>query len=215
MSVGALLEAVLVVHSLLNFLLLGSSRLKSSIRFGAFQGILVGTLPLLVGSGRSSWFLWVFTGLIVVLKGGVFPWLLRRAIREAKIHREEEPILGPLSSTLAGLFFLGISILLFSRLTLPPGTPALAIPTGFFTMFCGLLLLVTRRIAVNQILGYLTLENGIYVLGLALALEQPLLVETAMLLDVFAAVFVMGIMVFHIQREFDHIDVNQLSNLKD
>jgi len=61
---------------------------------------------------------------------------------------------------------------------------------------------------VNQVLGYLTLENGIFVLGLALALEQPLLVETAMLLDVFAAVFVMGVMVFHIQREFDHIDTS-------
>lgn len=210
-----LLEAVLVVHSLLNFALLGSSRLQSCIRFGALQGICVGLMPLLMGADRSTLFLALFSLGIILLKGFVFPLLLNRAIREARIRREVQPSLGFLASMLMGLVFLGVSILLAARLPLPTGAPGLAVPAGFFTMLSGLLLLITRSIAVNQVLGYLTLENGIFVLGLSLALEQPLLVETAMLLDVFAAVFVMGVMVFHIQREFDHIDTSQLSSLKD
>jgi hydrogenase-4 component E len=64
-------------------------------------------------------------------------------------------------------------------------------------------------------LGYLVLENGIYIFGVTLVRDQPWLVETGILLDVFVAVFVMGIAIFHISREFDHMDVDQLTVLKD
>ena len=59
------------------------------------------------------------------------------------------------------------------------------------------------------------LENGIYIFGVTLVRDQPWLVETGILLDVFVAVFVMGIAIFHISREFDHMDVDQLTVLKD
>jgi len=65
-----------------------------------------------------------------------------------------------------------------------------------------------------QTLGYLAMENGIYAFGLAFAVEEPLLVEMGVLLDVFVAVFVMGIAIYHISREFDHIDTDRLSALR-
>ena len=82
-------------------------------------------------------------------------------------------------------------------------------------MMVGLLLIVSRSKAVMQALGYLAMENGIYAFGLAFAVEEPLLVEMGVLLDVFVAVFVMGIAIHHISREFDHIDTDRLSALKD
>lgn len=82
-------------------------------------------------------------------------------------------------------------------------------------MLVGFFLIVSRRIALSQVLGYLVLENGIYILGVALVHEQPFLVELGVLLDVFVGVFVMGIMMFHINREFDHIDVHRLAKLTD
>ena len=75
--------------------------------------------------------------------------------------------------------------------------------------------IVSRRKAIMQTLGYLAMENGIYAFGLAFAVEEPLLVEMGVLLDVFVAVFVMGIAIHHISREFDHIDTDRLSALKD
>ena len=63
--------------------------------------------------------------------------------------------------------------------------------------------------------GYLVMENGIYLFGIAVAEEVPFLVETGILLDIFVAVFVMGIAVFHINRQFDHIDIEKLTSLKD
>jgi len=78
----------------------------------------------------------------------------------------------------------------------------------------GLFVIVTRRTAAKQVLGYLSMENGIYAFGMAFVREEPFLVGVGILLDAFMAVFVMGIAIFHINREFDHIEVDQLDTLK-
>jgi hydrogenase-4 component E len=91
----------------------------------------------------------------------------------------------------------------------------LVLPAALSTILIGLLIITTRRKALNQVIGYLVLENGIYIFGVSMALEEPFVVELGVLLDVFVAVFVMGIAIFHISREFDHIDVDQLTTLKD
>jgi len=85
---------------------------------------------------------------------------------------------------------------------------------AIMTVFTGLFILMSRKKAITQVLGYIIMENGIYLMGLALVGEMPLLIETGILLDIFVAVFIMGIAVFHINREFDHIDVNELNRLK-
>ena len=84
-----------------------------------------------------------------------------------------------------------------------------------FTTLSGLFMIVSRRKALTQVLGYLTMENGVYVFGASLAVREPLLVELGILLDVFVGVFVMGIVIYQINREFDHIDTDRLSVLKD
>jgi hydrogenase-4 component E len=99
----------------------------------------------------------------------------------------------------------------------PPSVPVgtLIVPVAFFTLFAGLFLIVGRRQALMQVLGYLVMENGIYTFGVGLVPGTPMLVELGVLLDVFVAVFVMGIAIFHISREFDHIDTERLRTLKD
>jgi hydrogenase-4 component E len=150
------------------------------------------------------------------MKAGVLPWLLRRAAREAGVRTEVEPIVGFTTSLLLGLALLGAALHLAGRLP-PPGADGTAflVPVALFTMMVGMLVIVGRRKAVMQALGYLAMENGIYAFGLAFAVEEPLLVEMGVLLDVFVAVFVMGIAIHHISREFDHIDTDRLSTLKD
>ena len=92
---------------------------------------------------------------------------------------------------------------------------SLLVPVAIFTVLCGLLLIVSRNTAVMQVIGYLALENGIYAFGWAFAIEEPLLVEMGVLLDVFVAVFVMGITIHHLSREFDISRPTSLSSLKD
>jgi hydrogenase-4 component E len=132
------------------------------------------------------------------------------------VTREIEPYVGYVASLVSGVLALGVSFWMCTRLPMPEdiASPWLA-PVAFFSIFAGLFLIVSRKRAVNQVLGFLVLENGIYTFGVGVAARTPLLVEAGVLLDVFVAVFVMGITIFHINREFDHIDVDRLSTLKD
>ena len=117
---------------------------------------------------------------------------------------------------LAGVAAFLISLWIAARLPLP-ARPAsdLIVPTALSTMLVGLLVIVSRKKALSQTLGYLVFENGIYAFGVGVAYEAPTLVEMGILLDVFVAVFVMGIIVFHIAREFDSIDTTRLATLKE
>jgi len=91
----------------------------------------------------------------------------------------------------------------------------LLVPVALVTLLCGLLVLITRSKAVTQVVGYLMLENGVYLFGLTLVERISFLVEVGVLLDVFVAVFIMGIVVFHINREFDSISAENLVELRE
>ncbi len=210
------LDTTLVLLILTNLYMLGSSRISACIRTVASQAVLLGIISLLAQRGEVGLRLLLLAGTGTVIKAGILPWLLRRAAREASVQTEDEPFVGFTTSLLLGLGLLGAALHVAWRLPLPDaGDTTLLVPVALFTMMVGLLLIVGRRKAVMQTLGYLAMENGIYAFGLAFAIEEPLLVEMGVLLDVFVAVFVMGIAIHHISREFDHIDTDRLSALKD
>lgn len=208
------IDIVMLVLIVSNLLLLGFSQLRSCIRTVACQGIALGLLPLLTYQNGLVWAL-LLAIVTIALKGVVFPRLLLGAIREADVRHEAAPYVGYAASTLVGFAALAVSAWLCSRLPAVGGAPSsLAGPVSFFLILVGLFIIVSRKKAISQILGYLVLENGMYVFGVVMLREMPLLVDLGVLLDAFAAVFVMGIAVFHINREFDHMDVDLLDMLK-
>jgi len=207
---------ILILVVLSNLKLLGSSRLGASIRVVAAQGVVLGMLPILAHMNELSVRFAVLAVGTIALKGVVFPWFLFRAVREAEVTREIEPYVGYVASLVVGVLALGVSFWMCTRLPMPEAiaSPWLA-PVALFSIFAGLFLIISRKRAVSQVLGFLVLENGIYTFGVGVAARTPLLVEAGVLLDVFVAVFVMGITIFHISREFDHIEIDRLSTLKD
>lgn len=212
-------DLVLVFMILSNMALLGSSRLAQCIRIAAVQAMVLSALPLLAsqhGLGPELLRAVLLGVVIFVLKGLVFPRMLQNALRTARVRHEVEPFLGYSASLLLGIITLVGAFWIASRLKLPhPSVSPLMLPLALSTILVGLVLIITRRTALMQVVGYLVLENGSYIFGIALAEDQPLLVEMGILLDIFVAVFAMGITIFHISREFDHIDVDQLTSLKD
>jgi hydrogenase-4 component E len=114
-----------------------------------------------------------------------------------------------------GAAAVALSFAIAPRLELPDLRSGMLVPVALSTAIIGLIVLTTRNKAVNQVVGYLVLENGIYVFGLSQAERVPFLVEVGVLLDVFAGVFIMGIVVFHINREFDSLDSARLTELRD
>jgi hydrogenase-4 component E len=209
-------DALLVALVALNLSLLGSARLRTCIRIVAVQGVVLGVLPLLSPGEAPLVRLVLQAAASILLKAVIFPWLLQRAVRSVAITSEVEPYVGFPLSLLAGVALLALSVVGASRLpALPASVPRLTMPAALFTVFVGLFVIVARRKAVTQVLGFLAMENGIYVCGMAVAESEPFLVEMGILLDVFVGVFVMGIIIYHISREFDHVDSDRLSALKD
>jgi hydrogenase-4 component E len=209
------IDTVLVVVVLLNFLMLGSSRLAACIRCVALQGVLLGIFTVLVHEGSNVLRPGLLAIASVAVKSVAFPTLLFRAVREAEVRREIEPRVGYSLSILIGLAALTLALWLSGRLPLSHAPmSSLIVPVSLFTSLIGLFIIISRKKALTQVLGYLMLENGIYMFGVGLVQGTPLLIELGVLLDVFVAVFVMGITIFHINRQFDHIDTDRLALLK-
>ena len=180
------------------------------MRAVALQGVLLGLAPILLFPGWSAHHVALAAGTILI-KGLLVPRFLLWAIREASVRREVEPRLGYVPSILLGTLVLAFAFALAERWPLPVESGELIVAVAVTTVVHGLFVLTARRKAVSQVVGYVMMENGIYLLGLTQAERVPFLVELGVLLDVFVAVFIMGIVVFHINREFDSIDaVNAL-----
>lgn len=207
-------ELLLLLVVLTNFWVLGSTRLSSTIRAVALQGVLLAALPLALYPGFSLHLIGLATGTLLV-KAIVLPALLLRAIREAAVRRETEPMIGFAASVLLGAGAVALAFAIGPRLPLPELESDTLVPVALATVVIGLIVLTTRRKAISQVLGYLILENGIFVFGLSQVERVPFLLEAGVLLDIFVGVFIMGIVVFHINREFDSLDSARLSELRD
>lgn len=210
-----LLDPLLILVLAINFVSLGVSRIRAVINAVAFQGVLLGFFPLIVHSeiGLRGVVLMIVT---IALKGIIIPWFLLRAMRTAHIQHEDRPVVGYTASLLLAAIGTGLAMEFSS--TLPLATEhadLLLVPASLATVWTGFLMLTTRHKAIMQVLGYLLLENGIFLFGLLLLEAMPLLVEVGVLLDLFTGVFVMGIIIHHLNREFSSMSTEHLATLKE
>ncbi|MEW6427194.1 MAG: hydrogenase [Thermodesulfobacteriota bacterium] len=209
-----LTSAILIGVILLNLFILGSSRLAACIRVTAVQGAMLSLLPPLVHP--ISLHTLLLAGGALAIKGFLIPWLLFRAIRQVRIRREIEPRIGYLTTLMIGALTTAGAFIFADRLPLQPEhLHSLFIPAALSTLATGFLMLITRVKAITQVLGYLIFENGIFAFGVLLAKAMPLMVEAGVLLDMLVAIFVMGIVMNHINREFSSIDTENLCLLKE
>jgi len=207
-------QIVLLLVVLTDFAVLGTTRISTCIRSLAAQGFLLGTLPLLLAPHLSIHAAGLAVGTIAI-KAVVLPWFLAWAIREAAVRREVEPLVGFIASLVLGAAALALAFAVADRLPVLGAAEPLLVPVSLATVIIGFIVLTTRRKAVTQVIGYLILENGIYLFGLTQTESVPFLLELGVLLDVFVGVFIMGIVVFHINREFDSLDSARLTELHD
>jgi hydrogenase-4 component E len=212
---NAFIDPVLVLVLLLNFVALGASRMRTVIQAVTVQGVLLG---LLIALAHGKFEVWVVMMALatILLKGVVIPRMLFHAIRDVVIRREVEPIIGFIASLFLGAVGTGLAVL-FAR-TLPishDDLGSLIVPAALSTVLTGFLMLTTRTKAITQVVGYLILENGVFIFGMLLMEAIPFLVELGVLLDLFVAIFVMGIIIHKISREFSSVSTQMLSELKE
>jgi hydrogenase-4 component E len=209
------LDPLLIVVLALNFVALAVSRIRGVISAVALQGMLLGLVPALLHKELGLRGL-LLMGASIGLKGFVIPAFLVRAMREANIQHEVRPVVNYMTSLLLGAVGTGLAMTFAHTLPLAAEhSNLLLVPASLATLWTGFLMLTTRKKAIMQVLGYLLLENGIFLFGMLLYEAMPFLVELGVLLDLFTVVFVMGIIIFNINREFASTSTENLSELKE
>ena len=209
------LNALLILVLVINLFALGTSRLLALIRIVALQGVLLGAIPFLVHPHIT--FPAIMTAVAaIVLKGFVIPAIMIRALRDAQIKREVEPLIGFLPSILLGAAATAFALLFADQLPLiGQQAGSLLVPASMATILTGFILLTTRFKALTQVVGYLVLENGIFIFGMLLLEAMPFLVEVGVLLDLFVGIFVICIITNHINSAFSSMDTRRLVTLKE
>jgi hydrogenase-4 component E len=197
------------------FALLGTGRIGACIRFLALQGIVFSLVPVIAHDEGLTLRVLFLAGANIALKGVIFPAVLLHLRARAGFHREVEPYIGFVASILFGIVALAVALGLARELhPALSHVPFTMLEAAIFLISIGLFLIVSRRNALIQVIGYLVMENGIFVFGAITVVETPLLLELGILLDAFVAIFVMGIAIFHINREFGMADSDRLNILR-
>ncbi len=210
-----LLNAVLVIILVMNLFALGTSRIRAVIRTVSVQGILLGVAALLVHQHLTIPVALMIV-VAIVIKGLLIPSIMMRALRDAQIKREIEPLIGFLPSIILGALATAFAMLIAGQLPLASqhyGT--LLVPTSVATVIVGFIFLVSRYKAISQVIGYLILENGIFIFSLLLIEAMPVIVEMGVMLDLFVGIFVICIIINHINQAFSSMDTRKLVSLKE
>jgi hydrogenase-4 component E len=193
----------------------GSSRLPALIKVIAFQGIAVSVVPLFMGHNLSTGSI-VFTLVTLLIRGIGIPLCIYMAIKKVAIRREVEPIVSYHASLLAGLILIVVATFVAPKFNLPQASGNLLIlPTAISLLVGGMFLLMARRNAIAMVLGYIMLENGIYLVGTSFSMRAHHIVEFGILLDILAGVMIMAIILQNIKQAFDDVDTALLRTLKE
>jgi hydrogenase-4 component E len=195
---------------LVSFMMLYQDRLYALLNIFALHA-----LVLAASVGWQAWIqgaphLFVTAGIAFVFKGIVIPMALHRMIQRLGMHREIETVIGVGPTMLAGMGLVALSVAVMLQVT--EGADPLAredLAFALAVVLLGLLMMVTRRNAVSQVVGFMSLENGL-VLAAAGAKGMPLVVEISVAFSILIAFIVIGIFLFRIRERFDTVDVQAL-----
>jgi hydrogenase-4 component E len=193
-----------------------TSRIEGYLKILALQGALLFVIVLVDFASRSP-FETVFLGAEALgLKAVAIPAILFNLVRKNEVRREIEPSLPQFFSLiLASLIFVFGFVIAFWARQLAVGLETLAFGISISIIVSGLLLVMSRKKIVTHIIGYIFMENGIFLLSLSVAGEMPFIVNLGVLLDVFVAVYLFVVFSNRIQRAYDEDHIDALQNLKE
>jgi hydrogenase-4 component E len=193
----------------------GSSRIPGLIMVVGFQGIVASVVPLFIGHDMTAGGM-VFTLVTLAIRGIIIPLSIYIAIKKVAIRREVEPIVGYHASMLCGLGLIVAATFISRQLDIPViSQNTLLLPTAIALLVSGMFLLMARRNAIAMVLGYIIMENGIYLIGTTFSVRARHIVEFGILLDVLAGVMIMAIILQNIKQTFDDVDTALLRTLKE
>jgi hydrogenase-4 component E len=199
---------------LLSFVQLYQDRLTSLINVFAAHAVVLATSVAWQAFIQGAPHLYITAGMALIFKAVIIPLALHRIVVQLGIHREIENVVGVGLAMLAGIGLVALSMVVMLRVT--PGADPLAredLAFALSVVLLGLLMMVTRRNAVSQVIGFMSLENGL-VFAATGAKGMPLVVEISVAFSVLIAFIVIGIFLFRIRERFDTVDIQALDKFR-
>ena len=212
-------QAILLLAALIaltSFLMLGQSRLLRLVFIFAVQGILLAITTALAADVLESPHLYISALLTLSLKGIFIPIMLQRLVISMGLHRDMETLKNP-----ARVMMAGTGLMVFSYYVCLPIvklSPLITLNTIAISMavvLLGMLLMITRRQAVAHVVGFMSIENGLFFAAVVSTYGMPMVVELGIAFDVLVAAVLFGVFFFHIRSSIDTLDVDQLNRLSE
>src|SRR6266702_1926620 len=192
---GQLVNVLAAFLLLLSFAMLSQRRILTLIHLFAWQGAALAASTAIVAWSTGQTHLYFSAGLTVLLKVMLIPWVLHRLIDRLFVRWDVETLINiPMT------MLIGIGLVIFGI--------ALA------SVLLSFLMMIVRRKAVPQVIGFLAMENGLFFAATSATYGMPLVVELGVALDVLVGTFIFGIFFFHIRERFDSLDIRHMEKLK-
>jgi hydrogenase-4 component E len=211
-----LLNTLAALLLLLSFAMLAQRRIVTLVNLLAVQGALLGAATLLLAARTHETHLYVSAALTLGLKVIILPRLLHRLIRRLGVYWDTEPLLN-----IPGTMLVGLLVVVFAFGVAQP-VAALAstatrsaIGIAVAVILLAFLTMITRRKAMSQVVGFLSMENGLFFGAMSATYGMPMIVELGIALDVLVAMLVLGVFFFQIREQFDSLDLQHFESLKE
>ena len=209
-----MLHVLLIIFLISLFYMSIANRMTTYVNVLALQGVLLFFVAFLELKHINTVNLILILLETIIFKSLAVPIFLKYVLKRNHITREAEPYLPNFVSLIITTFIVVTTILL-SKTMEESYLDKMYFVVALSTLFTGLYFIATRRKIITHVMGYLIIENGVFVLSLAVGNEMPMLVNLGIMLDIFASVLILGVFLNKIGDVFKDIDVNQLTNLKD
>ena len=211
-----LLNACAAMLLLLSFAMLSQRRIVTLVNLLALQGALLCVATLLLAWRTGKGHLYLSAALTLGLKVVLLPWLLHRLIRRLEVYWDTEPLLNVPGTMLVGVVTVVFAFGLAQPISELANTATRnAIGIAVAVILLAFITMITRRKAMSQVVGFLSMENGLFFGAMSATYGMPMIVELGVALDVLVAMLVLGIFFFQIREQFDSLDLHHLESLKE
>jgi len=209
------MSEVLLITFIISLLLMSTAnRISTYLNILVFQGFILFGITLFSLSEMNTVNLILILMETIIFKAIAVPVFLRTIIRRNHINREAEPSVSNFVSLIIITFIIVVSMMLSTQIKNPSLNKTVFV-VSLSNIFTGLYFIVSRKKIITHVIGYLIIENGVFILSLAVGNEMPMMVNLGIMLDIFASVLILGIFFNKIGDVLNDPDVSQLQNLKD
>lgn len=211
-----LLNTCAALLLLVSFAMLSQRRIVSLVNLLALQGALLCAATLLLAWRTGKHDLYLSAALTLALKVVGLPWLLHRLIRRLGVHWDTEPLIDMFGTMLVGLVTVVFAFGLAQPIAELASTATRnAIGIAVAVILLAFITMITRRKAMSQVVGFLSMENGLFFGAMSATYGMPMVVELGVALDVLVAMLVLGVFFFQIREQFDSLDLHHLESLRE